>query len=199
MCSQHLGPELQAVDSLPAVHLPEALLALHCQGTSQQHCQLADACNDMPIAVIHFRVNSVLSCTPLHPVARSHLDARHANLSLLLLLRVKGVLSCMPLHPVVRCHFVARHLPLLAVSSKVGAQTNATDATFLHVRAIMILVSDQLGSTLIERRRMSMLCNPAEPSLLLLTVEALLRNTASCPIITANLVLVQLSCMNTKR
>lgn len=45
MGSQDFGPQLQAVDGLPAVHLPEALLATHRQSTPQQHCQLADACS----------------------------------------------------------------------------------------------------------------------------------------------------------
>lgn len=44
MGSQDFGPQLQAVDSLPAVHLSEPLFAAHRQCAPQQHCQLADAC-----------------------------------------------------------------------------------------------------------------------------------------------------------
>jgi len=53
MCSQDLGPKLQAVDSLPAVHLPESILGTHGQCPSQQHCQLPDACEGLLIGSCH--------------------------------------------------------------------------------------------------------------------------------------------------
>ena len=41
-CKQ-LGPQLQAVHSLPAVHLPEGILGAHSKRTPQKHRQLPDS------------------------------------------------------------------------------------------------------------------------------------------------------------
>ncbi len=76
MRSQDLGPKLQAVHSLPAVHLPESVLGTHGQGPSQQHCQLPDACEGLLIGSRHVQAKH-LHHTAGHEVYVGHAGRIH--------------------------------------------------------------------------------------------------------------------------
>ena len=73
MGSQDLGPQIQAVDSLPAIHLPESILGTHGQGPSQQHCQLPDAREGLLIGSCHVQAKH------LHHTARHEVYVGHAG------------------------------------------------------------------------------------------------------------------------
>ena len=73
MCSQELGPEVQAVDSLPAVHLPEGILGAHGQGPAQQHGQLANGGEGLLVAGPHVQPKH------LHHAAAHEVDVGHAG------------------------------------------------------------------------------------------------------------------------
>jgi len=73
MGSQNLGPQLQAVHSLPAIHLPESIFGTHSQCPPQQHCQLPDACESLLIGSCHVQAKH------LHHTARHEMYVGHAG------------------------------------------------------------------------------------------------------------------------
>ena len=72
VCSQQLGPQVQTVDSLPAVHFPEGVLGAHGQSAPQQHCQLADGREGLLVGSCHVQSKH------LHHTAAHEMDVRHA-------------------------------------------------------------------------------------------------------------------------